>query len=212
MKFCIKLQICISSIKRNLKTTIKAQLCSVIMGLHLRKSTWQQFSYFHFISAAQRACLTFSYHWFLILSTETHSRGEKRKQGSERWRQGVSAVVQWVRTWQCEHVGSIPSLAQWVKDLAVLQMYHRLQLQLRFDPWPVNTFAMGKEKKRERKKEERKNEGNKERKMEGGKKESWRQMRWNTIEILVLLLTPNLNFRGPCSDIFPSSSFIPLKH
>ena len=69
-------------------------------------------------------------------------------------------------------MGSIPSLAQWVKDLAVLQMYHRLQLQLRFDPWPVNTFAMGKEKKRERKKEERKNEGKKERKMEGGKKES----------------------------------------
>lgn len=52
-------------------------LLCVIMGLRLRKSTGQRFSCFHFIGAAQRACLTFSYHWwFLVLSAETHSRRE----------------------------------------------------------------------------------------------------------------------------------------
>ena len=29
-------------------------------------------------------------------------------------------------------------MAQWVKDLVLPQLQHRLQLQLRFDPWPRN--------------------------------------------------------------------------
>ena len=37
-----------------------------------------------------------------------------------------------------ELAGLIPGLARWVKDLALLQLCHRSQLQLRFDPWPVN--------------------------------------------------------------------------
>ena len=44
----------------------------------------------------------------------------------------------------CEHfvltisTSSIPSPAQWVKDLALLHLWHSLQLQLRFDPWSGN--------------------------------------------------------------------------
>ena len=29
-----------------------------------------------------------------------------------------------------------PTVVQWVKYLALLQLWHRSQLQLRFDPWP----------------------------------------------------------------------------
>ena len=30
------------------------------------------------------------------------------------------------------------AMAQWVKDLALLKLWHRLQLRLRFDPWHRN--------------------------------------------------------------------------
>ena len=30
----------------------------------------------------------------------------------------------------------VPAVPPWVKDLVLLQLWHRLQLQLRFDPWP----------------------------------------------------------------------------
>ena len=32
----------------------------------------------------------------------------------------------------------VPAVAQWVKDLALLQLWYKLQLQLCFDPWPGN--------------------------------------------------------------------------
>ena len=32
----------------------------------------------------------------------------------------------------------VPTVVQWVKDLVLLQLWHRLQLQLEFDPWPGN--------------------------------------------------------------------------
>jgi len=31
-----------------------------------------------------------------------------------------------------------PAVGQWVKDLALPQLWHRLQLRLRFHPWPRN--------------------------------------------------------------------------
>ena len=37
--------------------------------------------------------------------------------------------------------GSSPGLAQWVKDLALPQLGHRLQLWLRSDPWPGNSIG-----------------------------------------------------------------------
>ena len=53
---------------------------------------------------------------------------------------GVSAVVLWVNDLAClcGGAGSIPRLVQWVKDLALLQLWHRLQLWLGFSPWPEN--------------------------------------------------------------------------
>ena len=40
-------------------------------------------------------------------------------------------------------VGSVPVLAQWVKDLTVPQLWLRLQLQLGSDPWPRNSVCCG---------------------------------------------------------------------
>ena len=66
-------------------------------------------------------------------------------------------------------------MAQWVKDLALPQLWNRLQLQLGFDPWPGNLHMRHPLKKKERKKrkegrkkkkEKRKKERKKERKRE----------------------------------------------
>ena len=35
-------------------------------------------------------------------------------------------------------IGSIPGPAQWVKDPVLPALWQRLQLQLRFSPWPRN--------------------------------------------------------------------------
>ena len=78
-------------------------------------------------------------------------KGERRRQGglgrtaenkrdpgfkSKQYR--VPTMVQWVKDLAClcGSTGLIPSLAQWVKDLALQQLWRRLQLHLRFDPWP----------------------------------------------------------------------------
>ena len=37
-----------------------------------------------------------------------------------------------------EVLGLIPGLLQWIKDLVLLHVWCRLQLWLRFDPWPGN--------------------------------------------------------------------------
>ena len=43
-------------------------------------------------------------------------------------------MVQWVNDLVCLCTRSIPSLVQWVKDPALLQLWLRSQLWLRFDP------------------------------------------------------------------------------
>ena len=48
--------------------------------------------------------------------------------------------------------GSIPGPAQWVKDLVLLQLQRRSQLQLRSDPWPGNPICRGVAKKEKKKK------------------------------------------------------------
>ena len=50
--------------------------------------------------------------------------------------------------------GSIPSLAQRVKDPAMLQLWHRSQMQLRSDPCPGNFVRCGDQKRKKKKKGE----------------------------------------------------------
>lgn len=58
----------------------------------------------------------------------------------EEFREGVSAVAHGLMIWCCLCGGRVPSLA-WgsgLKDLAFPQLWLRLQLQVRFSPWPGN--------------------------------------------------------------------------
>lgn len=55
-------------------------------------------------------------------------------------------MVQWDNNLAClcGGAGLIPSLAQWVKDMALPQLWHRSQLWIRFDPWLRNfQYATG---------------------------------------------------------------------
>ena len=42
--------------------------------------------------------------------------------------------------WACLKIlhGGVPTVVQWLKDLALPQLWYRSPLQLRFDPWPEN--------------------------------------------------------------------------
>ena len=82
---------------------------------------------------------------------------------------GVSAVAQW-NQWRLGSIGSIgnigalglrfdPSPAQWVKDLALPQLWLGSQLRLGSDPCPGNSVCRGAAKTKGRKggrKEEKK--------------------------------------------------------
>ena len=52
-------------------------------------------------------------------------------------------MVQWVKdpVLSLQGWGSEPGPAQWVKDLALLQLWCRSQLHLRFDPWSRNSHV-----------------------------------------------------------------------
>ena len=59
-------------------------------------------------------------------------------------------MAQWINDPFCICGGcsSIPGPEQWVKDPAFLQLWHRLQLLLGFDPWSRNFHMLqGKAKK-----------------------------------------------------------------
>ena len=49
-------------------------------------------------------------------------------------------MAQWVSDLAClcGIAGSIPDPVQWIKDPALLQMWCRWQMCLKFDPWPGN--------------------------------------------------------------------------
>ena len=50
----------------------------------------------------------------------------------------------------------VPVVVQWVKDLVLLQLWHRLQLQPGFDPWPGNFMLQMWQKKKKKKKKKKK--------------------------------------------------------
>ena len=56
----------------------------------------------------------------------------------------VAVVAQWVNDLAClcGSASSIPSPAQWIRDLVLLQLWQRLRLGLRFNPWPRNVHML----------------------------------------------------------------------
>ena len=58
---------------------------------------------------------------------------------------GVPTVAQWVNDLAClsRGAGSIPGPVQWMKDPALLQLWHKVQLQLGFNHWPGNVCMHG---------------------------------------------------------------------
>ena len=58
-----------------------------------------------------------------------------------------------LRIWYClcGSTSVIPGPVQWVKDLALMQLWCRLQLQLRFNPWPRNLHMLWVQPKKKEK-------------------------------------------------------------
>ena len=65
-----------------------------------------------------------------------------------------------VASWEPWDAGLIPSPAQWVKDPGLSQLWLRLQLQLRSDPWPGSATCFMVAKKERKGKEKRGTERN----------------------------------------------------
>ena len=55
-------------------------------------------------------------------------------------------------SWEYWDSISIPSPAQWVKDLVLPQLQHKSQLLLKSDPWPGNPLCGGAAEKEKKKK------------------------------------------------------------
>ena len=58
--------------------------------------------------------------------------------------------------WEHCDIGWIPSLAQWVKDLALTQLWLGSQEWLGSDPWPGNSICYGAARKEKKKKDRKK--------------------------------------------------------
>ena len=91
---------------------------------------------------------------------------------------GVPAVVQQVKDMAslqqlgsllkaqvaAEGMGSIPDLAQQVRDPVLPQIWYRLQQQVKFHPCPRSPYALGQPKKKMKKEEEKEKKKKKKRK------------------------------------------------
>ena len=72
-----------------------------------------------------------------------HSRKDKKNNSRSSCCDTTGLEVSW-EGWD---TGSIPGPAQWVKDLALLQLQYRSNLQLGSDPWSLNSKCHGVAKK-----------------------------------------------------------------
>ena len=67
-------------------------------------------------------------------------------------------MAQWVSNnlaCLCGGADAIPGLAQWVKGPVLPKVWRKLQVQLRFDPWPGEfSYATGAAEKEKKKKKE----------------------------------------------------------
>ena len=63
-------------------------------------------------------------------------------------------LVKWIlrSQWKNENLGA-PAVVQWIKYSALLQLWHRSQLRLRFNPWPGNFHLPWLQPKKKGKKE-----------------------------------------------------------
>ena len=57
------------------------------------------------------------------------------------WLPGVPVTQKSAASWEFQDSCSIPSPAQWVQDLTLLQLWLRLQLHLRSDCWPGDSIC-----------------------------------------------------------------------
>ena len=73
--------------------------------------------------------------------------------------------------------GSIPGMEQWVKDLVLPQLQHRLQLWLGFDPWPGTPYDTVCRKRKKKTKNKNKNKHTNKR-----ENKSW----WRCEDIIIL--------------------------
>ena len=84
-----------------------------------------------------------------------------RSLDSELERSSRCGTMEPVVSLQHQNAGRlIPSLAQWVKDLALPQLWRRSELWLRSDPWPGNCICLRVAKKEKKKRKILKIENN----------------------------------------------------
>ena len=78
------------------------------------------------------------------INSSIKKKKKSQKMGRREFHCGATGSA---ASWECRDAGLIPGPTQWIKDLALPQLQHRSQLQLRSDPWSGNSICLGAAKK-----------------------------------------------------------------